>query len=134
MHRVQPIQRSAGAAKEINTLISNSGRQVSLGVDLVRQAGANLDKIANRVVHVGTLISEMAAASQEQATALREINTAVSHMDQVTQQNAAMVEETTAASHALAQETEVLSQSIGRFQLSTRSEDMRHGSGMRAAA
>jgi methyl-accepting chemotaxis protein len=127
-------QRSAGAAKEINTLISNSGRQVSLGVDLVRQAGANLDKIANRVVHVGTLISEMAAASQEQATALREINTAVSHMDQVTQQNAAMVEETTAASHALAQETEVLSQSIGRFQLSTRVEDARHGSGMRAAA
>ena len=127
-------QRSAGAAKEINTLISNSGRQVSVGVDLVRQTGANLDKIANRVVQVGTLISEMAAASQEQATALREINTAVSHMDQVTQQNAAMVEETTAASHALAQETESLSQSIGRFQLSTRAEEARHGSGMRAAA
>ena len=127
-------QRSAGAAKEINTLISNSGRQVSVGVDLVRQTGANLDKIAGRVVHVGKLISEMAAASQEQATALREINTAVSHMDQVTQQNAAMVEETTAASHALSQETEVLSQSIGRFHLSTRAEGGRQGSSMRAAA
>ena len=127
-------QRSAEAAKEINSLISNSGRQVSLGVDLVRQAGANLDKIANRVVHVGALISEMAAASQEQATALREINTAVGQMDQVTQQNAAMVEETTAASHALAQETELLSQSVGRFQLSMRAEDARRGSDFRAAA
>ena len=127
-------QRSAGAAKEINMLISNSGRQVSLGVDLVRQTGSNLQRIAGRVVNVGSLITEMAAASQEQATALREINTAVSHMDQVTQQNAAMVEETTAASHALAQETEQLSQSIGRFQLSTRIEDARDDSRLRAAA
>ena len=111
-------QRSAEAAKEINALISNSGRQVSLGVDLVRQTGANLDRIADRVQRVGSLITEMAAASQEQATALTEINTAVSHMDQVTQQNAAMVEETTAASHALAQETELLSQSVGRFRIS----------------
>jgi len=127
-------QRSAAAAKEINALISNSGRQVSLGVDLVRQAGSNLDKIANRVVHVGSLITEMAAASQEQATALREINTAVSHMDQVTQQNAAMVEQTTAASHALAQETEVLSQSIGRFRLSARPQAVSDGPRMRVAA
>jgi methyl-accepting chemotaxis protein len=128
-------QRSAGAAKEINALISNSGRQVSLGVDLVRQAGSNLDRIAERVVHVGSLITEMAAASQEQATALREINTAVSHMDQVTQQNAAMVEETTAASHALAQETEVLSQSVGRFRLSGAPEAQgRDGSRVRYAA
>ncbi|MDB5422341.1 MAG: methyl-accepting chemotaxis sensory transducer, partial [Brevundimonas sp.] len=82
-------QRSASAAKEINSLISNSGRQVSLGVDLVRQTGSNLERIACRVVNVGALINEMAAASQEQATALREVNTAVSHMDQVTQQNAA---------------------------------------------
>jgi methyl-accepting chemotaxis protein len=126
-------QRSAGAAKEINALISNSGRQVSLGVDLVRQTGTNLNRIAERVVHVGSLISEMAAASQEQATALREINTAVSHMDQVTQQNAAMVEQTTAASHALAQETEVLSQSVGQFQLSARNPGG-EASRMRAAA
>ncbi|HEX8471198.1 MAG TPA: methyl-accepting chemotaxis protein [Brevundimonas sp.] len=127
-------QRSASAAKEINALISNSGRQVSLGVDLVRQAGSNLDKIANRVVHVGSLITEMAAASQEQATALREINTAVSHMDQVTQQNAAMVEQTTAASHALAQETEVLRQSVGRFRLSGRSQSVTEDLPMRVAA
>jgi methyl-accepting chemotaxis protein len=127
-------QRSAGAAKEINALISNSGRQVSLGVDLVRQTGANLNRIAERVVHVGSLITEMAAASQEQATALREINTAVSHMDQVTQQNAAMVEQTTAASHALAQETEILSQSVGQFQLSDRAYVGDEGSRMRDAA
>jgi len=127
-------QRSADAAKEINTLISNSGRQVSLGVDLVRQTGSNLNRIAERVVHVGSLIAEMAAASQEQATALREINTAVNHMDQVTQQNAAMVEETTAASHALAQETETLSQSVGRFRLSGGGEDARDGSRMQYAA
>jgi methyl-accepting chemotaxis protein len=127
-------QRSAEAAKEINALISNSGRQVSLGVDLVRQTGVNLDRISDRVVRVGALITEMAAASQEQATALTEINMAVSHMDQVTQQNAAMVEETTAASHALAQETEVLSQSVGRFRISGASAAGGGGSRMRYAA
>ncbi|AQR62604.1 hypothetical protein BZG35_13825 [Brevundimonas sp. LM2] len=113
-------QRSAEAAKEINTLISDSGRQVTLGVDRVREAGSTLDRIARRVVDVGSLINEMAAASEEQSTALREVNTAIGQMDQVTQQNAAMVEETTAASHALAQETETLSRSVGQFQLSDR--------------
>ncbi|ADL00621.1 methyl-accepting chemotaxis protein [Brevundimonas subvibrioides] len=113
-------QRSAEAAKEINTLISDSGRQVTLGVDRVREAGSTLDRIARRVADVGALITEMAAASAEQSTALREVNTAIGQMDQVTQQNAAMVEETTAASHALAQETETLSRSVGRFRLSDR--------------
>ena len=127
-------QRSAEAAKEINTLISNSGRQVSLGVELVRQAGENVDKIASRVIHVGALIAEMSAASQEQAVALGEINTAIGQMDQVTQQNAAMVEQTTAASHALAQETQALSQSVGRFSLSARSPSAEDGARMRVAA
>ncbi len=103
-------------------------------MDLVRQTGANLDRISDRVVRVGSLITEMAAASQEQATALTEINTAVAHMDQVTQQNAAMVEETTAASHALAQETELLSQSVSRFQVSGATGAARGGSRMRYAA
>jgi methyl-accepting chemotaxis protein len=111
-------QRSAEAAREINELISKSGRQVLLGVDQVRLAGENLKRISGRVVNVGDLITEMASASEEQATALREINTAIGHMDQVTQQNAAMVEQTTAATHTLAEETEVLSQSVGRFRLS----------------
>lgn len=105
----------------MNTLISDSGRQITLGVDRVREAGSTLDRIARRVADVGALITEMAAAGAEQSTALREVNTAIGQMDQVTQQNAAMVEQTTAASHALAHETEALSRSVSQFQLSDRS-------------
>jgi len=122
-------QRSASAAKEINTLISKSARQVSQGVELVRLAGSNVDEIAHRVVRIGTLIDDMAAGSQEQATALQEINLAIGHMDQMTQQNAAMVEEATAASHSLANETETLSRSVGRFSLTKPDLRSHHASG-----
>ena len=124
-------QRSASAAKEINTLISKSARQVSQGVELVRLAGSNVDEIAHRVVRIGNLIDDMAAGSQEQATALQEINLAIGHMDQMTQQNAAMVEEATAASHNLANETETLSRSVGRFSLTKPDMHALHASASR---
>ncbi len=108
-------QRSADAAKEIKTLISASSHQVNLGVDLVGQTGKALDKIALQVAEITTTVADIAASAQEQATALNEVNTAINQMDQVTQQNAAMVEESTAASHALSQETEELSRLISRF-------------------
>jgi methyl-accepting chemotaxis protein len=108
-------QRSAEAAKEIKGLIQASTRQVSAGVDLVGQAGKALDRIAVQVTELNGVVAEIAASAQEQSTALAEVNTAVNQMDQVTQQNAAMVEETTAASHSLAQEAERLSSLVGQF-------------------
>ncbi|WP_313009582.1 methyl-accepting chemotaxis protein [Brevundimonas vesicularis] len=108
-------QRSAEAAKEIKTLISASTTQVGSGVKLVGETGQSLQRIVDRVDQIDRLVSEMAASSQEQAVGLAEVNTAVNQMDQVTQQNAAMVEESTAASHSLAQEALSLQASVAQF-------------------
>ena len=110
-------QRSAEAAKEIKTLITASSQQVNAGVSLVGQTGEALQRIVSRVAEIDGLVSEIAASAQEQATGLQQVNTAVNQMDQVTQQNAAMVEESTAASHSLSQEAEVLASSVSRFQI-----------------
>ncbi|HEY8616943.1 methyl-accepting chemotaxis protein [Phenylobacterium sp.] len=110
-------QRSADAAKEIKGLISASGHQVGVGVDLVGRTGEALERIVAQVADITGVVTEIAASAAEQATGLAEVNTAVNQMDQVTQQNAAMVEQTTAASHSLAQETAQLSQLIGRFKV-----------------
>ncbi|WP_333897127.1 methyl-accepting chemotaxis protein, partial [Brevundimonas aurantiaca] len=101
-------QRSAEAAKEIKTLISTSSTQVGSGVKLVGQTGEALQRIVDRVAEIDGLVAEIAASAQEQAIGLAEVNTAVNQMDQVTQQNAAMVEQSTAASHSLAQEAQSL--------------------------
>lgn len=69
------------------------------------------------MAEIDGLVSEIAASAQEQATGLQQVNTAVNQMDQVTQQNAAMVEESTAASHSLSQEAETLAGSVSRFQI-----------------
>jgi methyl-accepting chemotaxis protein len=110
-------QRSADAAKEIKTLISESTRQVDQGVDLVRRTGEALERIVGHVAKVNGLVIDIAASSQEQALGLQQVNTAVNQMDQVTQQNAAMVEEATAASHSLAQEAVTLASLIDRFEV-----------------
>jgi methyl-accepting chemotaxis protein len=110
-------QRSADAAKEIKKLISASTQQVDAGVSLVGQTGEALNRIVNQVADINSVVTEIAASAQEQATGLHQVNTAVNQMDQVTQQNAAMVEESTAASHSLAQETEDLARLIKRFQV-----------------
>ena len=109
-------QRSAGAAKEIKALISESRQQVSSGVGLVGEAGRTLERIAQQVTEISAVVVEIAASAQEQATALNQVNTAVNQMDQVTQQNAAMVEETTAASRGLAGEAQELARLISRFE------------------
>jgi methyl-accepting chemotaxis protein len=108
-------QRSAEAAKEIKTLISASSQQVERGVGLVDQTGQALDGIVERVAEIDGLVSEIALSSQEQSTGLSQVNTAVNQMDQVTQQNAAMVEEATAAAAQLKQETGNLTRLVGRF-------------------
>ena len=110
-------QRSADAAKEIKSLIGASTQQVSQGVALVGQTGEALDRIVGQVSKITSIVTEIAASAQEQATGLHQVNTAVNQMDQVTQQNAAMVEQSTAASHSLAQEAEELSSLIARFKV-----------------
>lgn len=109
-------QRSAEAAKEIKGLISSSTKQVGQGVELVDQMGKALERIMTEVAEINTVVSEIAAGAKEQSVGLQEINTGVSQMDQVTQQNAAVVEETTVASHGLAREIEKLLELVSHFE------------------
>jgi methyl-accepting chemotaxis protein len=108
-------QRSAGAAREIKTLISASRDQVTRGVDLVGATGRALTGIIGKVAHINELIAEIAQASQEQATGLVEINSAVSQMDHFTQQNAAIVEETSAGAATLKNQAGELAALVGQF-------------------
>jgi methyl-accepting chemotaxis protein len=108
-------QRSAEAAKEIKTLIATSSAQVERGVKLVGDTGEALTGIVAKVTEIDGLISEIALSSQEQATGLNQVNSAVNQMDQVTQQNAAMVEESTAAAANLRSESQELVRLVDRF-------------------
>jgi methyl-accepting chemotaxis protein len=110
-------QRSAEAAREIKTLISTSSKQVDAGVTLVGQTGEALSRIVGRVAAIDDLVRQISSSSQEQASGLAEVNTAVNHMDQVVQQNAAMVEEATAATYSLKGETAQLVSLVGRFRI-----------------
>ena len=111
-------QRSADSAREIKALISASGVQVKDGVTLVRESGDALAGIASRINEITQLMAEVRTSTQEQSMGLAEVNSAVNDMDQVTQQNAAMVEQSTAASLSLSQEATDLAQLVGRFQVS----------------
>ena len=108
-------QRSAEAAKEIKGLIGTSTLHVGRGVTLVRETGRALVHILDQVTRINGAVSEIAASAQEQASGLAQVNTAINQMDQVTQQNAAMVEQSTAASHSLAQDTAELERLTARF-------------------
>ena len=110
-------QRSAQASKEIKTLILDSDQQVQSGVDLVKKAGDSLSGIVSGVQQVAALISEIAAASKEQASALDEINSAVASMDEMTQKNAALVEETTAAAQSMNGQAGDLTELVAFFKL-----------------
>lgn len=114
-------QRSATAAREIKTLITTSTEQVSQGVSLVARTGQSLEEIVGQVADINNNVAAIVEAAREQATALREVSNAVNTMDQNTQQNAAMVEETTAASHGLAREAQVLRDLLARFRFGQRS-------------
>jgi methyl-accepting chemotaxis protein len=108
-------QRASTAAKEIKTLISTSSQQVERGVDRVKQAGAALQQIAQRVTHISSLTTNISTGASEQATGLNEINIGVTQLDQATQKNAAMAEEASAASHLLASGAEELATLVARF-------------------
>jgi methyl-accepting chemotaxis protein len=108
-------QRSAKAAKEIKALITTSSQQVLQGVTLVDETGKALKAIIAEVGDINANVKAIVEAGREQATGLQEINNALDLMDQNTQQNAAMVEESTAASNSLASEAQALNGLIGRF-------------------
>ena len=108
-------QRSSDAAREIADLIAESGRQVTRGVSLVDQAGDALRNIVRSVVEISGHVGRIAASAREQSTGISEINSAIGQLDQSTQQNAAMVEETTAASITLAEEAQALSHTVAQF-------------------
>ncbi len=108
-------QRSADAAKEIKALISASTQQVDVGVKLVDETGHALARIGEQVAKLNALVTDIAASAQAQARGLGEVNAAVSQVEQVTQQNAAMVEQATAASHSLSDEAMELARLVGQF-------------------
>jgi methyl-accepting chemotaxis protein len=111
-------QRSAEAAKEIKSLIMASRGQVEEGVDLVGQTGKALSQIVGQVTEINAIIETISVSAQEQSTALAQVNSAINQMDQMTQQNAAMVEESTAATHGLAGEITQLFKLIAGFRVS----------------
>lgn len=118
-------QRSAEAAKQIKTLISASSQQVGAGVGLVGQTGEALSSIVDRVATIDDLMRGILASSHEQASGLNEVNLAVNHMDQVVQQNAAMVEQATAATHSLKTETAQLVSLVSQFRVGGQRENLR---------
>ncbi|CAN7225642.1 PAS domain-containing methyl-accepting chemotaxis protein [Rhizobium sp. LjRoot30] len=120
-------QRSAKAAKEIKGLINTSAEQVKNGVSLVGETGEALQRIVQQVQDVNTNVAAIVDVSKEQAIGLREINISMNTMDQGTQQNAAMVEQSTAASSNLATEAEALFQLLSQFKLAGHTSHNRTG-------
>jgi methyl-accepting chemotaxis protein len=110
-------QRSADAAKDIKELITASAEQVSSGVRLVGQTGELLEKIVTRVGEISNLVGEIALSTESQSVNLQQVNSAVGDMDRMTQQNAAMVEQSTAASRSLADEANELASLVGQFRI-----------------
>ncbi len=110
-------QRSAAAAKEIKTLITDSVEQVEKGSALVDQAGLTMQEIVGSIKRVSDIVAEIRAASSEQSTGVGQVGEAVSQMDQVTQQNAALVEESAAAAASLQQQAEQLVHTVSVFKL-----------------
>jgi len=115
-------QRSAAAAKEIKDLIGDSVDKVDIGAKQVDQAGATMEEI-NAVKRVTDIMSEIAAASNEQSTGIEQVNKAITQMDEVTQQNAALVEEASAAAESMREQAKGLYQAVSVFKLNKLSGD-----------
>ncbi len=110
-------QRSAAAAKEIKSLITASVEQVDEGTGLVDEAGKTMSEIVGAIQRVSDIVGEISAASAEQSTGVSQVGQAVSVMDQVTQQNAALVEESAAAAESLKLQADGLVQAVAVFKL-----------------
>jgi len=113
-------QRSAAAAKEIKGLIGDSSERVEAGSRLVKDAGATMEEIVTSVRHVADILNEISSASQEQSAGIQQINEAVTQMDGVTQQNAALVEQAAAASQSLQEQAGRLTEAVAVFKLDAR--------------
>lgn len=113
----QLAQRSAQAASDIKTLILDSNKQVKSGVELVNEAGEALSKILQSIGKVTSIAQEISNATQEQASGVQEINGSITSMDEMTQQNSALVEESAASARALSDEAKRLSELMSFFQL-----------------
>jgi len=114
-------QRSAEAAREIKALIGASVEKVEGGSRLVADAGATMNEIVNSVKRVSDIIGEITAASAEQSDGIGQINGSVTQLDQMTQQNAALVEESAAAAESLKEQTATLAEAVAAFRLVTTS-------------
>jgi methyl-accepting chemotaxis protein len=110
-------QRSAAAAKEIKNLIGDSVEKVEAGTKLVDDAGKTMEEIVGAVKRVTDIMSEISAASNEQSQGIEQVNRAITQMDEVTQQNAALVEEAAAAAESLEEEAQSLTRSVSQFKL-----------------
>ncbi len=110
-------QRAASAAGEIKSLIGDSVDKVHEGSHLVGKAGKTMEEILNSIEGVTKTISEIRSSSDDQTSSIEEVNQALSHMDSVTQQNAALVQQATAAAKSLEQQTRNLSETVGNFKI-----------------
>jgi methyl-accepting chemotaxis protein len=110
-------QRSSQAAKDIKDLITNSSGQVQEGVELVNKTGASLTEIVDSIKKVAEIVSDIASASGEQATGIDQVTTALNQMDEVTQQNSALVEQNAAAAKALEQQSQGMDERVSFFRI-----------------
>ena len=110
-------QRSAGAAKEIKSLIGDSVDKVDAGSKLVDEAGQTMDLIVTSIKQVADIMGEITAATQEQSTGIEEVNQAITQMDEMTQQNAALVEQAAAAAESMQEQAQKLAQAVSIFKL-----------------
>jgi methyl-accepting chemotaxis protein len=110
-------QRSAGAAKEIKSLIDDSVDKVGAGTDQVAEAGKTMQEIVASVRRVTDIMGEIMAASQEQTSGIEQVNQAIAQMDQATQQNAALVEQAAAAAGSLQEQAGSLVQAVSVFKV-----------------
>jgi methyl-accepting chemotaxis protein len=125
-------QRSATAAKEIKVLINESVQKVTEGSELVNQSGKTLEEIVMSVKKVTDIVAEISTASQEQATGIDQVNKAIMQMDEMTQQNAALVEEAASASQSMKAQAEELTKQVEAFRFKEM-EDERKGAGNTAS-
>jgi len=119
-------QRSAAAAKEIKELISDSVDKVGNGSKLVGEAGQTMQEIVTSIKRVTDIMSEISAASLEQSSGIEQVNTAITSMDEITQQNASVVQEASSAAAALEEQAQLLVEAVNRFKLDESRKGQQH--------
>jgi methyl-accepting chemotaxis protein len=127
-------QRSSQAAKDIKDLITNSNGQVKEGVDLVNRAGESLTGIVDSIKKVAEIVADIANASAEQASGIEQVGKALAQMDEVTQQNSALVEENAATAKALEDQASAMGQRIAAFKLNQALDQARDHAGPKHAS